>query len=251
MNLKKEQIKINTSCLWTPRLVSTAEELCNFHVRIWLTGWWLGMLARFSLCSCYRGLNFCLIYLGNWVRCEVRQLACLVVLHPRGNGGRGCRRRVKVRTLDDLFRSIRGPSHVNVLQGFESFVTSLRYRASSLSGNVLAPYAGGDRFECLSALLTEVFRGFSYSFQANAGLVPRLGHGLSFQIPPNSVFIYHQVKYKVFPVLNWLSIKPWRRMGEWRYSFTILDLGTRRRWVVSFKSRALHLGGTGSSTHYV
>jgi hypothetical protein len=29
---------------------------------------------------------------------------------------------------------------------------------------------------------------------------------------------------------------PWRRMGEWRYRSTILDLDTRWRWVVSFTS---------------
>jgi hypothetical protein len=29
-------------------------------------------------------------------------------------------------------------------------------------------------------------------------------------------------------------------MGEWRYSSTILDLGTRWRWVVSFTDRPLH-----------
>jgi hypothetical protein len=26
-------------------------------------------------------------------------------------------------------------------------------------------------------------------------------------------------------VLNYLSNMPWRNMGEWRYSFTFLDLG--------------------------
>jgi hypothetical protein len=33
---------------------------------------------------------------------------------------------------------------------------------------------------------------------------------------------------------------PWRRMGELRYSSTILDLGTRWRWVVSFMPRPLY-----------
>jgi hypothetical protein len=32
-------------------------------------------------------------------------------------------------------------------------------------------------------------------------------------------------------------------MGEWRYSSTILDLGTRWRWVVSFKPQPLWPGG--------
>jgi hypothetical protein len=30
---------------------------------------------------------------------------------------------------------------------------------------------------------------------------------------------------------------PWRHMGEWRYSSISLDLGNRRRWVVSFTPR--------------
>jgi hypothetical protein len=40
-------------------------------------------------------------------------------------------------------------------------------------------------------------------------------------------------KGKVAPVLNYLSTMPWRHMGEWRYSSTILDLGTRWKWVVA------------------
>jgi hypothetical protein len=50
---------------------------------------------------------------------------------------------------------------------------------------------------------------------------------------------------KVVPVLNWLSTIPWRyiHMGDWRYSSTILDLGTRRTWVVSFTPRPLYPGG--------
>jgi hypothetical protein len=35
---------------------------------------------------------------------------------------------------------------------------------------------------------------------------------------------------------------PWRRMGDWRCSSTILDLGTRWRWVVSFTPATLPLG---------
>jgi hypothetical protein len=36
---------------------------------------------------------------------------------------------------------------------------------------------------------------------------------------------------------------PWRGVGEWRYSCTILDLSTRWRGVVSFTSRPLYLWG--------
>jgi hypothetical protein len=35
---------------------------------------------------------------------------------------------------------------------------------------------------------------------------------------------------------------PWRRMGEWRYSSTTLDLSTRWRWLVSFLPQPLSLG---------
>jgi hypothetical protein len=36
---------------------------------------------------------------------------------------------------------------------------------------------------------------------------------------------------------------PWRRMGEWEYRSTWPDLGTRRRWFVSFKPRPLYPRG--------
>jgi hypothetical protein len=36
---------------------------------------------------------------------------------------------------------------------------------------------------------------------------------------------------------------PWRRVGEWRYSSTYLDLGTRWRWVISFTSLPLYPRG--------
>jgi hypothetical protein len=37
-----------------------------------------------------------------------------------------------------------------------------------------------------------------------------------------------------------LSTTPRRRIGEWRYSSIILDLGTRRTWVVSFTQVLLY-----------
>jgi hypothetical protein len=45
------------------------------------------------------------------------------------------------------------------------------------------------------------------------------------------------------PVLNYLSIMPWRRLGEWRYSSFILDLCSRWRRVVSFTLRPLYSQG--------
>jgi hypothetical protein len=39
---------------------------------------------------------------------------------------------------------------------------------------------------------------------------------------------------------------PWRHMGEWRYSSTFLDLGTRWRWVVSFTPLPLYPRGKSS-----
>jgi hypothetical protein len=43
-----------------------------------------------------------------------------------------------------------------------------------------------------------------------------------------------EVKSKFIHGVIYLSTAPWRRMGEWRYISTILDLGTRWRWVISF-----------------
>jgi hypothetical protein len=42
----------------------------------------------------------------------------------------------------------------------------------------------------------------------------------------------------------------WRRMGEWWYSSTILDLGTRWRWVVSFTPQPLYPKEKAPSTHW-
>jgi hypothetical protein len=47
-------------------------------------------------------------------------------------------------------------------------------------------------------------------------------------------------KNKVVPVLNYLSIMPWRRMRERRYSSTFLHLGTRWRWMISFTLMSLN-----------
>jgi hypothetical protein len=47
-------------------------------------------------------------------------------------------------------------------------------------------------------------------------------------------------------VPNYSSTTPWRHMGEWRYSSTILALGTRWRWVVSFMLLLLYPQGKSS-----
>jgi hypothetical protein len=48
-----------------------------------------------------------------------------------------------------------------------------------------------------------------------------------------------EVKDKVVPLLNHLSTKPWRRMGDWMYSSTFLGFGTGW-WVVGYTSLLLH-----------
>jgi hypothetical protein len=48
---------------------------------------------------------------------------------------------------------------------------------------------------------------------------------------------------QVVSVLDQLSITPLRRMGGWRYSSTLLDLGTRWSWVVSFTLWLLYTTG--------
>jgi hypothetical protein len=47
-------------------------------------------------------------------------------------------------------------------------------------------------------------------------------------------------KGKVVPVFNQLNTTPKRRVGEWIYSSTILDLATIGRWVVSFRPQPLY-----------
>jgi hypothetical protein len=58
----------------------------------------------------------------------------------------------------------------------------------------------------------------------------------------------HLYKGKVIPELNWLRSTPWRRITELRYSSTILNVGSRWRWVVGFTPRPLY--PTGDSSRY-
>jgi hypothetical protein len=51
------------------------------------------------------------------------------------------------------------------------------------------------------------------------------------------------VKRKVVPVRNELSSTRWICGGEWRYSSTIFDVGTRYKWVVSFAAWPLYPWG--------
>jgi hypothetical protein len=50
-----------------------------------------------------------------------------------------------------------------------------------------------------------------------------------------------------------VKIKRWsmNRYGEWRYSSTIFNVGTRWRWVVSFTSRPLYPWGKFPRTHCI
>jgi hypothetical protein len=50
-------------------------------------------------------------------------------------------------------------------------------------------------------------------------------------------------KGKHIPVLDWLSLMPWRCIVEWRHSSTILKLSTRFRLMVRFKPRLLYPQG--------
>jgi hypothetical protein len=53
-------------------------------------------------------------------------------------------------------------------------------------------------------------------------------------IPKNSTqeLQIHNDKGKDFLALNYWSTIAQRHIGEWRYGSTILDIGTRRRWVI-------------------
>jgi hypothetical protein len=51
-------------------------------------------------------------------------------------------------------------------------------------------------------------------------------------------------------MLNELSAMPWRHMGEWRYSSTFLDLGTRWRWSASRPGR-FTAGEGAPGTHWI
>jgi hypothetical protein len=57
---------------------------------------------------------------------------------------------------------------------------------------------------------------------------------------PPTPRIYLNFTFSVVLVLNQLSTMPWRHMGKWRNSSTIVDLGIRWRWVVSFTPRSLY-----------
>jgi hypothetical protein len=55
-------------------------------------------------------------------------------------------------------------------------------------------------------------------------------------------------KGKVVHLLNYSSTMPWRHMGEWRYSSTIFDLGTR--WLASCPGRFTS-GEIAPRTHWI
>jgi hypothetical protein len=59
------------------------------------------------------------------------------------------------------------------------------------------------------------------------------------------------VKGDVILGLNWSSITPWGRVGEWRYSSTILHLDTRWRWMLSITLRPHYLRGKSPGTNFI
>jgi hypothetical protein len=64
------------------------------------------------------------------------------------------------------------------------------------------------------------------------------------------MFLVASQKGKVVPVLNQLSSLQSRRMGEWRFSYNILDIGTRRRSVARFTPLPLYPPGKGPGMHW-
>jgi hypothetical protein len=52
-------------------------------------------------------------------------------------------------------------------------------------------------------------------------------------------------KGKVVPVINYLIIKPWRRIEAWSYNSDIIDLSNGWSWVISFTPRPLYVRWKG------
>jgi hypothetical protein len=93
-----------------------------------------------------------------------------------------------------------------------------------------------------------------YSLLVRWKWMTRKGHGrmwVRFHLRTYPYIFLEGKKGKVVPVLNWLSTVPWRHMGEWRYSSTILDLGVRWRWMVSSTPRPLFPGKSPPGTHWI
>jgi hypothetical protein len=55
-----------------------------------------------------------------------------------------------------------------------------------------------------------------------------------------SFYRKRQKKGKIFTVLKKLTITPWRHMGKWMYSSSILNLSLSWRWVVSITPRRIY-----------
>jgi hypothetical protein len=78
-----------------------------------------------------------------------------------------------------------------------------------------------------------------------------LGYNIVYQTTwryiPEDTTIHFLFCWKKHISCNQITSSTWRNklwhMGDWRYSFTILDLGTRQRWVVSFMPRSLNPWG--------
>jgi hypothetical protein len=64
------------------------------------------------------------------------------------------------------------------------------------STNALSSYLVGDALG-QNSVLTEIFRAFSQSLQADAGMIPQLGHHCFFQNPFR--FIIHLLSYHLTP----------------------------------------------------
>jgi hypothetical protein len=58
-------------------------------------------------------------------------------------------------------------------------------------------------------------------------------------------------KGKQVYVINELSTTSWKLTGECKYSSTILDLGTRWKWVVSFMPRSLYPRERSPDIHWI
>jgi hypothetical protein len=78
----------------------------------------------------------------------------------------------------------------------------------------------------------------------------------NYKFPHHAIFslscYFLSLKVQLFLYLIMqLNTIEWTHMGEWRHSSTILRLGTRWRWVVSFAPRPLYPGHRTSDIHWI
>jgi hypothetical protein len=127
------------------------------------------------------------------------------------------------------------------------FPCDLYQETKEPKGGVLDEWKRFERKRLWSNLSVFLWSDCGKNIKNLSHLIRYHGRDSNWHLPSRNTDHYNHINYlgkgKAVPLLNELSNTLWRHRGEWRYSSTILDLGTRWNWVVSFKPLPLYPRG--------